>query len=721
NPDPEDTRWGDWGHGGTCLPSTCGESQAYNNAGGSTCPPTPFADARKWLFVYSVDFTARNGQTTTDRVAYGATSIIGHVHELGHVGRLEHGGPFSSAGAASEIDSNYRPNYPSRISYMFQNVGGFDRSPGRPVWQSVSFSSGAWAAPWSSRGISEECPLSTGTSLGVLNEVGERATQDSRCVPGSWSVDWDHSGIIEPGLRPMARIYDNYRIRRQVEIVDARALRASGSAAVIGERGVTGRAALVYADVSLRDDAGRAFIELRADGEGDCSEYPRPPTAVRDAGYPPCFDHGAPIAIGFDGTIEGLAVAITSAPVMVDGSLREGAVMVWHDPSDQLRWATFTVRSDARADEEIELADYQDHGVTHINETVFGAIGSLEPALVRVSGIDGDPRTDEVVLAWRHGDGTRVRYASLEPGATGWSEARTAVDETGPLLVATAVSLASEGRNVWLAAAPVFGGGLVIHRRRAVLDEGFEWPLELRYEHPAACTTVRPALVRAPSIRDEDRTHHWLLWRGCDSFLWMAFDDFHADPLTPGSPPDPYASPQGFRPFHGSSDVMPLVGPVAVWDDRDTLPQRLHGLRVYRTHPAACRFDGECLTAPATSCLNGQCVDPDEPATSYGVVTLSPFGRGPEPGYHTDYDDWTGLRWGLCMAREHGTRVVPDFPPERTDDYVRRSYRTVRCGPAPHYLEPSAGGMAITSPGLDDREEHPWLYEPPGPVECLVQ
>lgn len=332
NPDPLDTRWGDYGGGNDCfffqdgMGGVCAYPEAAFGTDPSVCgTSTPgFAPARRWLYRYVVDGLGPTGGQGGGLVA-GANGLTGHVHEVGHLLEIFHEGPRHTAGFG-EWSANRRPLYPSRINYRFQDYGGLTAEQAGVNWSDIAFSFGEWDRQTNARSVGEIAPV-PGEVLEPL-ENGSPA-ETVRFASGDWDVDWNDDGTYQSADTHMAKFREtvNGRLARWHHLDKSQlGMEAFGSHHDLAVANGT----LAYAYVRYESGAKRVFV--RGDGDGDCSVLPE------DMGDG-LFDYTTCLTMGWDYSPSTMAAdGVSISPAFLNGpGLTEGLVMVWRS-GQYLHW-----------------------------------------------------------------------------------------------------------------------------------------------------------------------------------------------------------------------------------------------------------------------------------------------------------------------------------------------------------------------------------------------
>jgi hypothetical protein len=730
NPDPFDTRWGDWGGGGTCVPLDCGEGEYdYERAFNGECGLTAIETMRKWVFLYGVDRPGSGGQTggpPGNRNMYTAASAVTHAHEIGHMGWLNHGGPIGSTGDGSnqpigQPTANFRRNYRSRINYYYQNVGSWAAAIG--WWDDVSFSHGGWVTPMSTRIAPETCPAGPSEDLAALEALGVAGGAAEWVVDnptGCDHVDWNQSGTpTSPdiqGVPTWNRARANYdrhaRWRYTFGPASPSIWRETPSSAVIDG------AHLVTAHIERGGGpAGGDYprVVFRADTDGDCNIYPFDPRET-EWRYPPCFYDDwifrppSPLGPTFDFYAQ--AVAVASAPVMAGSVQREGAVVVWHvgsafgEPTPHLEWATVTVEPHPTYIWPSMTMNWQPKGIIPGTDgTVSTAADELE--LVRVPG------TDEVLLFFEDLAGVQ-RQVSLPPLAESWSPINdTGFDSDQPVAATTT----ADGRLLAVSYDASLGYMYLREWSPAVPASEGTWPAPaLAFD---VCMSSKPAIVDHPDLDEPLLTRTTVFYRECIGNLYTM--KMIQRSLT---------SPVNFEPpmqWNAEANHHRGTGGLeAIYDARAGIDQGVRGIRLHHRSMVGCYDEDEeqqvcsesdqCAGFPALLTLKG-CSTTSSVNDFYTLPLFTPFALGDDPSMYADYDDWRTMQWGYCESVASQSWHAPDG----YSAFNYTSYRDwTRCGPMPRHLEPTPGGMAYTAfpdVGNEDRTLYPWLYVG-GQVTC---
>lgn len=688
--------WGDFGGGNTCIldSSVCDYKAAYT--GGDDCPGVrrrgggPFSDRRRWVFLYGVDGPGGGGGQAANGTHYGANGASDHIHEIGHLGRLDHGGP---QGTASERygGANFRPNYPSRINYRYQNAG-FQVFSGS-AFGLISYSNGGWR-PLSSDAADEVCPISADLSRMTLGggvgaeAVGEFVSLPSTppmnpaCPPSS-DVDWNRDAFLSTTPRHMEthRLIASQRMARWWQLFTERAVPSAPEV-------VTLHVDRVLMVAYPRRIPGGYELVFRADSRNECSRFPI------DRTYRPCV-----ILSGFEQQFleDGrplLARTLAISPAVIHPSGIEGAVLVYPSDDGVLHWGTLNISADPVLG-------------ARVLHTPRGVVpGPRVSPTQDAREIELHRTADGSVMLFFRDASSNVLQTVLPFGSTGWSPVVPAVTETNAVLRGgVAPGITRIGSEVFMAHQPPSGGNIIVRRMvRAVPLEQSTW--QQVGAIPASLGQGRIQLVAAPSLdpphdlqlhaffRDSTQTVLWSRSGIGDSTVWEA--------------------PIIFNRFTIGGEV----GVFGVGAALDARPSNLgfagEGIRMVRFIPQPCR---EPTNAPNAFCdASSGFYRDSETGDPIGSLVFVPFAQGVEPGTYADYDDWLAFDWGFCESVSLAGALDA---PAGTDDYVRIPYREFpRCGVLPAFAEPTAGAPVNSPAPITDRETSPGRYSPPGVIVC---
>ncbi len=688
NPDPTDHRWGNWGGGNSCVETDCDYVKAYFN----NCASPTYSDERKWVFFYGVDANPDQGGGAASgrRIAFSARDASHYAHEIGHLGHLNHGGPQGSAGALSHF-GNFRPQYPSRINYAYQNVGGSTAVGAE--WHSVTFSAGDLNLPLSNVGAQESCPFPGQdlADLGLDDNSGyaPREMVEWNASTACWDVDWNRDGVIS-GTTYLKRMSER-RWNDRWSSLDGNAITpqpAAWSLASVGDVMLFG-----YIERTPTGDE----VVLRADSDADCELYPldirgtalplNDPDFVTGGAYPGCVRPGrSAVQPGLSAT----AAALTSGRAYLGGALSEAGILVRND-SGTSRWEVLDVAPSTGPTEMTLTAT----SMGTIGTGIAVCEGCAEPALVRTPG------TDTTVLAYRDASGL-LWERTLAPGASIWSAPQAMMSGAAQITSNTAVSLAARGANIWMASTDA-AGVVLIHER-----VGASW-VQRANLGTSSNTRLRPSIAIADDFEQPTSKRMWVYFLQPTAdyeevvvLRWSNLDDFTIyGPIK-----------QVVHKQRGAT------APTAFWDGRPLLGSspELRLVRGVVSSAWACTSSADC-PAPAATCDTAINRCRDAGGARVALTRYTPFARGPAAGVYTDYNDWLALRVGFCRSLDDKSSWAPDF----TDGYVPTSFRTSQdCGPFPTYSEPLAGGgMAVVAASPpNDEVLRPWLYEDQGEVIC---
>ncbi|GAB4217523.1 MAG: hypothetical protein OHK0013_45100 [Sandaracinaceae bacterium] len=331
-PDPTDTRWGNFGAGGTCV--TC--SSPAEIRAGTQCPGA-FAAIRRAAFYYVIDAptsTQVPGQWAGGP-AFFARDASHHVHELGHalITGASHSGPYSTTAHFSNDFGNWRSTYPSRMNYTFQDLGGTFGNV-TAEWAQLSFSTRRFGWSNDMLGLSEVCPVGPGQDLSFLAAstllpswvLPETVTVTGSGPSACWNVDWNRSGTID--TTPIPRFHGRqaeaaHRLLRRSEWTDG----IAGYNFFTPRRGLASMTTtgdvLVYAWTQRNPSTGAYEVRWRGESTGDCNAIPFPlssslqhihPEFYTAGSYPGCYRPGTPAQFGVP-PVQADAVSVTRATI----------------------------------------------------------------------------------------------------------------------------------------------------------------------------------------------------------------------------------------------------------------------------------------------------------------------------------------------------------------------------------------------------------------------
>lgn len=643
NPNPLDTRFGNWGGGNTCLlraptdPATiacpanpsdrfCDYPEAYDGVSGCGCPPTPrIRPERKWIFRWGIDeYVPGDGQTSGDRRAYANTQMSLATHELGHMLGLDHGGPTEITFGSRSADSNGRPFYPSRINYRFQDLAGRGNAINLSRWSSVRFSDGAATAPYAVADAIEVDPM-PGFPYAVLESSGRGYDEDVATTSGGTPcVDWNKDGGCV-GTSWSRNAFSVKELReRRAGTFDAPEVATGGAdLAVIGNY-------LVYAYST--DIASVKRLRFRSELGGDCSRWPDRTAAIP---FQPCIQFGDRLST----TVEADAVAV--APwTLASGTA--GAVVVYRRGSS-LRWGQLTVSGGVAGTSNEGTISYTDRGSLN-TDSVLGS-----PTLVR----DGAG----VRVLYQQNALSSLREAFLPDLASGWGAANNCAVSSGPTLTGVASSPAAFNSGGVHVVARV-GTTTQIWRRNGSL-----WDPIVTLSGVDSGATEFEAVV-APALGGGTGNQFLVYYR------------------IPGTSTTPFPDLD----FHFASTV---TGP---WTLGGGLPGTSGRFR------AAATYDGR--GGVSTVYRDVRVISERNQGGTTGGQPNSvrqhlPFSRGIDVAYWCDYDDWVAMRRAACRYLPAGNR------PTTTNDFVRVPYSDFLCPSAPIMREadPAGGGTCTPIPG----------------------
>lgn len=676
NPDPLDTRWGNWGGGNTCVrtnfdglqpgdPQYCGRDEAYLNDPNCSCPSNNcFHPERRWTFRYAVDGSpsgASGGQAFGP--AYGGDHTAHHVHELGHTLGLSHGGQEFTVGAYDSGGvGNYNAMYPSRINYRFQNLGGvFGEGDGLVAFSEIGFSSGTWSTPFNTRSRPEIAPVA-GTKLGLLartrrgrygNASGSAGNPGEGreivgCPGSSCNVDWNMDGNTTGTSDSYLVGFNREERSHRASSFGTPATSGPADLAVVGSQLVH---ALPFGGV----------LTYRLESNGDCYEWPTPGTGNP---YEPCLNFGQPISATSGGTpIAAQAVALRGSTL----SSGTGAIVVYRNGTS-VSWAETTFTSATNATE------------GSATTTVRGVVGTGAGAPVLAAHPDGG-----TLLSYLTTSGNAV-FRRLPVGSTSWSAAVLVVDAAGqPRTYASTPAFAEFGGSHYLVGNE--GTSVVV---RKYVPATARWTLVstidgvLAADAPIASVQHFELLV-SPSIHRPGMQDFWVFFRdGAKTRFTRA-----ASPETP-----PFWWNEGGLTDDGWVGDFAFPGSPAgthraavTYDGRLSVAASYREVRLIEDRSISCSVDAPCGVG---SCIAGVC---EVAGTRVATHFQAPFFRSLNPSRLCDYDDWTAMRQGAC--RKLGA------PPTGTDDFVRTPYSARECDAIPWQREPNAvGSCQLTAPRL---------------------
>lgn len=679
NPDPSDTRWGDWG-GSTCILDD--GVQYYVHA------ETAFTTARSWLFRWAQDGPGDDGGQTSYGRVYAASSLATHVHEVGHTLLLDHNGPIHAA-ANHGADGNRRPLYPSRMNYRFNRYGGSSADASGVDWTSLTFSSGQWNRQMSLRTAYEDDPVGQ-----VMEPLEFGGPAENVMGTDLHDVDWDLDESID-SPNPVTHVaslrsHDTRRARSAVNHDQG-----TGVFGTHSDLNVVG-SLLVHAYVANVDSSlgPVPFTYLASEGDAFCPVRPNAPTGEAQAryDYTPCLPFGEPVAVSSS------AVGVSAAATELSSS-KDGLLLVER------------VGTDLRA---LEMA---------IEPSTGPAAATYN--LVSASTINGPPADDDIVLVeMAHGgvlglyesDGLLLQTYRPE-GTVYWQTVLKAQIDTGGDFgdPGTLPGLALHDGSTYLVARRG-SGPLHVYKLKVTIDDENEWPWTDLGPVPETDDAIDVEASSRPAPNGTILNEFHIFFR-------------HVDDTVYGLRTVDFSNYTPKKNETGNGDDRGRHAAAAFYDDRGTTP----GLRLVRdlySPNCSVELDGEgeiiedsCDGSPAPrpsdlECNASQLCSSDVLGGETGWLRHFPFVSGLDPTEFCDYDDWRGISWGICEALSYADR------PTHTNDFVRTPYELpVVCRPRPVFQEPDAYGSCgannlIIAPAADDRTTYPELYEEPGEVVC---
>lgn len=703
----EDTRWGNFGAGGTCV--GCTDPDEIRE--GSTCAAA-FPQVRRSAFHYAIDSPSWGAGGEAGAAAFSARNAAQHVHELGHLLVGDHGGPFGSTGELSNDFGNNRSTYISRMNYRFEFVGN-EFGALTAQWSMASFSRGVFGMQRDMLGLQEQCPLGAGANLDVLG-VSTVVFPESVNITGPswsqcWNVDWNRTGLpAQSGPQLHIRHGElNNRLLRRSEWTDG----VAGHGSYTPRRGLTSMITtgnvLVYAWTQRNSSTGAYEVRWRGESNGDCNAMPfqRTPTLefnhpefYTGGSYPGCYRPGTQAQFGVP-PVQADAVSVARATVTLpSGNSSPGAVFV-HNNAGTLRYSSFAVSPAANAQEFVFTntalnAAMRPLGVTFTNAST--QYSRREPGLVQV------PTSLETLLVYVDASGT-LRQSSLQTGnGQFWEPASLAFTNSGASISsARSVSLVAVGQEVWMASPTA--SSIRLYRLSGANSppastRSWELMTTLLYT-----TEHRPTLVAVSDLSDPALTRLVVFhtWSGA---YWIAQS-------SAGTSATAWTTGWSRSTFEDLADVAQPSAGSAVWDDRPIVTAAAPpghpnwpDLRATIEHGRECDSNSQCADLhPAATCTGGFCYLDGDP---YVLTDFAPFARGPAIGIYADYDEWEIIPFRTCEF----LRVEPALPgaPQRF------------CGGIPRWDEPF-GSAIITPPPLDDRIVNAHLYARPLPCQRCAQ
>lgn len=630
----DDTRWGSFDEGGgtPICDSTVGNQFGY---------PEGVQDYVRWIFRYAF-YSAAGAQTSGRGSATDAASTL--AHELAHQGGLAHGGP-----AAAREQTEGKPNYWSRINYLYQDVGSRDLSgPNRTL---VSFSSGQFAAfPLRPRAVLEECPLGTSSSsLALINlETPWAGTvTDTEPTNGCPDVDWDLDGTIAPTGTPVSAPLGAIggRGARRTELTPGHADgdafgRLSGGALV-----TFGDALTWIKIVPDATDSPRATAYLNY--SMTCSESPAPPPG--DA-FPPCWSPGGahdetrqlqrsgavPIAptaldaadVTFDATYAGALIVYVEGGNLYSGMLLRNVATHWTSYWD---FGPLGGTSSLPADPESHVPAVARFGdspyqLLLVYRLASGGLAS-RVATVAFSGVPTVSWTTESSISGVPGSlqgsaalGTLTSYGS--PPISGvvmfFSNAPTAVTSQLYTWTRTAASA------TWTARSAPASANFGLRSKPEIAQAPYAGGQNRLYAVWTGSDLASGANSRSYVMQTDYNT--WT-WRGQGGGPAQYNGSFSPEPSQIAWDGRPTASPPSLR------------GTFSVWRDCSTM---MGGTTM-------CRAPTTCVSRDMLGTENDQCVNLTT-GTAQADEFFFPFADGIPAVEMRDYDDWPSLRYFYCSS-----------------------------------------------------------------------
>lgn len=690
-PDPRETRYGAWGGGNTCVPSSCGGTGAYTSG---ACPGVPAAvsDARKWLFSWGIDWPSGAGTADVLGGTYWAASIGGHAHELGHVEGLPHEGPFGTAEATTTCTgygqtwatTNYRAHFLSRMNYRYTYVGGQGESPA--IFDGFSFSSGTLLTSLPSGGLSsaaapEVCPFpGRSTSDLYYLSTAENGTEDDIHVAagsgGCANVNWDADLVGSP---PVLENFEagttHVRVRESLRGERRRFLEpflspSDGTYSVGPSAAAIVNGVLLFAYRTC-NASGVCAGRLRGDSNGDCLIYPvnpeSPSYVPADGAYPSCFRTGSAVAAG--------STSLDPESVGIVGYRSDGGAGTPDRVAEVLMSGTGGIYYALFNPQPGGSAEFTGGPTTFVSTGLTGTVGTTfrDLSAARVPG------TNDILVTYTVAGGSMRQFA-LDPDAgtvTSYANASSGGSPLAPGISAASMAVVDGRvfmvRNIDASTMELWrlaDTGSPVHTR--------EW--ELMRNLPAL-TGSTPSIIRSVEYDTVNTSRVYVLAQRPSGAYWL-----HRAPAT-STWYSNSATWETTRVY--ATDEGVVAGTASgVYDDRVGIPAGTRGLRILRTR----EWNG------------GTGVEHD------------PFADGADPSVGLDHNEWDGLQWGVCRVRQALDTFAYSVA---LSTYVPVPYADFdRCGDLPNFSIPTASGPVLMTRGNGHRTTNPTLY--PGGQACTT-
>lgn len=470
--------------------------------------------------------------------------------------------------------------------------------------------------------------------------------------------------------------------------------RSGADAAIVGNLLVWARAEVT--------DAGVSRVVLRADGTGDCNEYPigvRDPNFVPNqapdyfhaGSYPGCYRHGTPYIPPAALSADGVAITAAALP----GTPSVDGLLVVTNAGGSLYWSRIAYTSNpATPTETSETVDIANAGLTTGAST---SPGRREPALTR------NAATNEVLLVFVNALGN-VRQASLAGSAGTWSSVTNATTSSGPIMSGSAVDLVVFNGSIHMAVTRQTTGIVELYRLATSGSPLAARTWSLARTFTRFQTFRRPTLAIARDARARSSWRLTMLMAGTDGRMYWSQSPLDTVGLSEWD--------WSAEVYDGSTGAVMVESLAAIYDGRAIVPDHLRDLRVYTAsaHEVGCTVDScplgqECMTFSGRAL----CARSGDPMVNYD---MNPFPTGRAAGVHADYDDWDAMWYGLCASIQGAAfDHLPIGSPYRPVGATRYLAVEQTCGTLPVWPEPSPGGMPILAwPPLGDSTAHPDLY-----------